>query len=87
MRPSFFFLACLSFASAAAVAQEGTPAAPAVPTSSVETATLETVLVTGEQRALVQGEIAAAFRGVFLLVASFSCTIVAMAWTLPVRRL
>ena len=40
-----------------------------------------------EHRMLVQGEIATAFRGVFLLVASFSCTIVAMAWTIPVRRL
>jgi EmrB/QacA subfamily drug resistance transporter len=40
-----------------------------------------------DRQALVQGEIAAAFRGVFLLVASFSCTIVAMAWTLPIRRL
>jgi MFS family permease len=43
--------------------------------------------VTPERRALVQGEIADAFRGVFLLVACFSCTIVAMAATLPVRRL
>jgi len=40
-----------------------------------------------EYQVLVQGEIASAFRGVFLLVACFSCTIVAMAWTLPVRRL
>ncbi|MFI4981377.1 MAG: MFS transporter, partial [Nevskiales bacterium] len=40
-----------------------------------------------EQRALVQAEIATAFRGVFLTVACFSCTIVAMAWTMPVRRL
>jgi len=40
----------------------------------------------GEQRALVQAEIATAFRGVFLTVACFSCTIVAMAWTMPVRR-
>ncbi len=40
-----------------------------------------------ERRMLVQSEIAAAFRGVFLLVASFSCVIVAMAWSLPVRRL
>lgn len=39
------------------------------------------------RQALVQGEIADAFRGVFLLVACFSCTIVAMAATLPVRRL
>jgi predicted MFS family arabinose efflux permease len=40
-----------------------------------------------ERQALVQGEIADAFRGVFLLVACFSCTIVAMAATMPVRRL
>ena len=40
-----------------------------------------------EQRSLVQAEIATAFRGVFLTVACFSCTIVAMAWTMPVRRL
>ncbi len=38
-------------------------------------------------RMLVQGEIATAFRGMFLLVASFSCIIVAAAWTMPVRRL
>jgi hypothetical protein len=38
------------------------------------------------ERAVVQGEIAGAFRGVFLLVACFSCTIVAMAWTMPIRR-
>jgi MFS family permease len=36
---------------------------------------------------LVQSEIASAFRGVFLTVAGFSCTIVACAATLPVRRL
>jgi MFS family permease len=36
---------------------------------------------------LVQSEIATAFRGVFLTVACFSCTIVACAATLPVRRL
>jgi MFS family permease len=41
----------------------------------------------GEQQAVVQAEIATAFRGVFLTVACFSCTIVAMAWTLPVRRI
>jgi hypothetical protein len=41
----------------------------------------------GEQQALVQSEIATAFRGVFLTVACFSCAIVAMAWTLPVRRI
>jgi len=41
----------------------------------------------GVQHAVVQAEIAAAFRGVFLTVACFSCTIVVMAWTLPVRRL
>ncbi len=40
-----------------------------------------------DRQALVQGEIGDAFRGVFLLVACFSCTIVAMAATLPVRRL
>jgi MFS family permease len=41
----------------------------------------------GEQQSLVQAELAAAFRGVFLTVACFSCTIVAMAWTLPVQRI
>ncbi len=41
----------------------------------------------GEQQAQVQAEISSAFRGVFLTVACFSMTIVAMAWTLPVRRL
>ena len=40
-----------------------------------------------DQQALVEAEIAAAFRGVFLTVACFSCIIVAMAWTQPVRRL
>jgi EmrB/QacA subfamily drug resistance transporter len=40
-----------------------------------------------EQQIVVQAEIATAFRGVFLTVACFSCTIVAMAWTLPVRRI
>ncbi len=40
-----------------------------------------------DHRMLVQGEIATAFRGMFLLVASFSCIIVAAAWTMPVRRL
>ncbi|MEJ0019104.1 MAG: MFS transporter [Acetobacteraceae bacterium] len=44
-------------------------------------------MLPGEQQAAVQAEIAAAFRGVFLTVACFSCTIVVMAWTLPVRRL
>ena len=39
------------------------------------------------QRILVQTEIATAFRGVFLTVACFSCTIVACAATLPMRRL
>jgi MFS family permease len=38
-------------------------------------------------RMLVQSEIATAFRGVFLTVACFSCTIVACAATLPMRRL
>jgi EmrB/QacA subfamily drug resistance transporter len=41
----------------------------------------------GEQQAVVQAEISNAFRGVFLTVACFSCIIVAMAWTLPVRRI
>jgi EmrB/QacA subfamily drug resistance transporter len=41
----------------------------------------------GEQQSLVQAEISNAFRGVFLTVACFSCTIVVMAWTLPVRRI
>ncbi len=40
-----------------------------------------------DRQALVQGEIAAAFGGVFLTVATFSGTIVLMAWTQPVRRL
>jgi MFS family permease len=44
-------------------------------------------LLPADQQALVQDEIGAAFRGVFLLVACFSCTIVGMAVTLPVRRL
>jgi MFS family permease len=39
------------------------------------------------RHALVQSEIARAFRGVFLTVACFSCTIVACAATLPMRRL
>lgn len=43
--------------------------------------------LTPDHRALVQQEVAAAFRGVFLTVACFSCAIVAMAATLPVRRL
>jgi hypothetical protein len=43
--------------------------------------------LSADQQALVQGEIASAFRGVFLTVACFSITIVAMAATLPVRRL
>lgn len=38
-------------------------------------------------RMVVQTEIATAFRGVFLTVACFSCTIVACAATLPMRRL
>src|SRR6478609_5064912 len=52
MRPSFVFAACLSFAAAAAVAQEATPVVPATPPAAetpADTATLETVLVTGEQ--------------------------------------
>ena len=40
-----------------------------------------------EQQAVVQEQIANAFRGLFLLVACFSCTIIAMSATLPVRRL
>jgi len=51
MRPSFFLAAFLSFASAA-VAQDGMPVAPAAPPATetpADTATLETVLVTGEQ--------------------------------------
>src|SRR6478736_7123731 len=51
MRPSFFLAAFLSFASAA-VAQDGMPVAPAPPPTTEtpsDTATLETVLVTGEQ--------------------------------------
>ncbi len=40
-----------------------------------------------DQQAQTHAEIAAAFRAVFLTVACFSCTIVAVAWTLPVRRL
>ena len=43
--------------------------------------------LTAEHRALVQSEVAAAFRGVFLTVAGFACITVAMAATLPVRRL
>ncbi|HJS86517.1 MAG TPA: MFS transporter [Acetobacteraceae bacterium] len=39
------------------------------------------------QRARIGAEITAAFRGVFLTVACFSCAIVAAAWTMPVRRL
>jgi predicted MFS family arabinose efflux permease len=39
------------------------------------------------QRALVQTEIARAFRGVFLTIAGFACVIAACAATLPVRRL
>lgn len=36
--------------------------------------------------AIVQAQIATAFRGVFLTVAGFSCTILAAAWTLKLRR-
>jgi hypothetical protein len=43
--------------------------------------------LTPARQILVQSEIADAFRGVFLAVAYFSCTIVACAATLPVRRL
>ncbi|MBW4090474.1 MAG: MFS transporter [Proteobacteria bacterium] len=37
-------------------------------------------------RAIARGEIANAFRGVFLTVAVFSAGIVASAWTMPLRR-
>ena len=37
-------------------------------------------------QAMARAEIANAFRGVFLTVAVFSCAIVAMAWTMPLRR-
>ncbi|MBN8873222.1 MAG: hypothetical protein J0H67_10330 [Rhodospirillales bacterium] len=40
-----------------------------------------------ERQILVQNEIGDAFRGVFLLVACFSGTIVFAASTLPLRRL
>ena len=40
-----------------------------------------------DQQALARGEIAQAFSGVFLLVAAISCVSVAMAATMPVRRL
>ncbi len=40
-----------------------------------------------EQQAVVQADIATAFRSVFLTVACFSCIIVAAAWTMPVRRM
>ena len=40
-----------------------------------------------DHRALVQAQVAAAFRGVFLTVAFFACTTVVMSATLPVRRL
>ena len=43
--------------------------------------------LTVEHAALVRAEVAAAFRGVFLTVACFACIIVAMAATLPLRRL
>jgi MFS family permease len=39
------------------------------------------------QRTVVRGEVAAAFRGVFLSVAGFAAIIVACAATMPVRRL
>ena len=38
-------------------------------------------------RAMVQNEVASAFRAVFLTIASFSVCIVLLAWTLPIRRL
>ena len=40
-----------------------------------------------DRQMLVQNEIAYAFRGVFLTIACFSCTIVACAATMPMRRL
>lgn len=43
--------------------------------------------VTAASQAIARDDIAAAFRGVFLTVACFSCTIVACAATLKVRRL
>jgi MFS family permease len=43
--------------------------------------------LTTEHAALVRQEVAAAFRGVFLTVACFASIIVAMAATLPLRRL
>ncbi len=43
--------------------------------------------LTPEHASLVRQEVAAAFRGVFLTVACFACIIVAMAATLPTRRL
>jgi predicted MFS family arabinose efflux permease len=43
--------------------------------------------LSAERQAEVQAQIAGAFRGVFLTVACFSCTIVAAAATSPVRRL
>ncbi len=43
--------------------------------------------LTAARQAMVEADIAAAFRGVFLMVACFSCGIVAVAWTMPVRRL
>lgn len=43
--------------------------------------------LSAEHQAVVQTQIANAFRGLFLLVACFSCTIIAMSATLPVRRL
>lgn len=48
-------------------------------------AALESLLP--HQKLLVQTEISGAFRGVFLTVACFSCTIVACAATMPMRRL
>jgi MFS family permease len=43
--------------------------------------------LTPARQALVQAQIATAFRGVFVTVACFSCIIVACAATLPMRRL
>ncbi len=39
------------------------------------------------RRAIVQSEVADAFRAVFLTIASFSVAIMLLAWTLPLRRL
>jgi len=38
-------------------------------------------------RAVVQDEVASAFRAVFFTIGSFSVCIALLAWTLPIRRL